>query len=58
MKRNIAFLILGAITVTMISLKMNREIDLSWWWVFAPLWIPFAMFIITMLILAILFSTK
>ncbi len=53
MKRNIAFLILGAITVTMIFFKMNREIDLSWWWIFAPLWVPVAIGILFIIICAI-----
>ena len=54
MKRNIAFLILGAITVTMIFFKMNREIDLSWWWIFAPLWVPVALGIVFIILFGII----
>jgi hypothetical protein len=25
-------------------LKLSESIDWSWWWVTAPLWIPFALF--------------
>lgn len=28
------------LTVLFVGLKLTHYIDWSWWWVFAPLWIP------------------
>lgn len=28
------------LAVMLIGLKLTRHIDLSWWWVLSPLWIP------------------
>jgi len=33
---------LGLLTLLFIGLKLGNVIDWSWWWVMAPLWIPFA----------------
>lgn len=30
----------GLLTILFIGLKLGNIIDWSWWWVFAPLWIP------------------
>ena len=30
----------GALTILFIGLKLTHVINWSWWWVFAPLWIP------------------
>lgn len=32
----------GLLGIAFIVLKLCRVIDWSWWWVTAPLWIPFA----------------
>ncbi len=31
---------IGLLTVILIVLKLTKNIDISWWWVFAPMWIP------------------
>ena len=33
---------LGALAILFIALKLLNQITWSWWWVLAPLWIPFA----------------
>ena len=33
---------LGMLTILFIGLKLTNYIDWSWWWVLAPLWLPFA----------------
>lgn len=30
----------GMLAILFIGLKLGGVIDWSWWWVFAPLWIP------------------
>ena len=45
---------LGLLTITFIVLKLTGVIDWSWWWVLAPVWIPF---VITIMILAIIVFT-
>ena len=32
----------GFLTLLFLGLKLTDVIDWSWWWVFAPLWIPVA----------------
>ena len=32
--------------IAFIILKLCHVIDWSWWWVLAPFWIPFAIFVI------------
>jgi hypothetical protein len=34
-------------------LKLTKYIDWSWWWVLSPLWIPFAIIVLVILLLAI-----
>lgn len=31
---------LGLLTILFIGLKLTHYIDWSWWWIFAPIWIP------------------
>lgn len=33
---------MGLLTLLFLGLKLTHYIDWSWWWVFAPLWIPAA----------------
>lgn len=33
---------LGALAIAFIVLKLLGQIDWSWWWVLAPIWIPAA----------------
>lgn len=37
------------LTILFIGLKLTHYIDWSWWWVLAPSWIPFTLFIIFMI---------
>lgn len=41
------------LTILFVALKLLDKIDWSWWWVLAPLWIPWAIFIVCVLIVAI-----
>lgn len=34
---------LPALTLVLIALKLAGVISTSWWWVLAPVWIPFAL---------------
>lgn len=36
----------GMLTVLFIGLKLTNYIDWSWWWVLAPLWLPFIIIIV------------
>lgn len=40
---------LGVLTILFIALKLLNQIDWSWWWVLAPIWIPFAIMIIILI---------
>ena len=39
----------GALTILFIALKLLNQINWSWWWVLAPIWIPFAIMIIILI---------
>jgi hypothetical protein len=43
----------GLLTIVFITLKLTDYIDWSWWWVLSPLWIPFAIIVLVILLLAI-----
>ena len=42
----------GLLTIVFITLKLTNYIDWSWWWVLSPLWIPFAIIMLVILLLA------
>ena len=44
---------LGALTILFTALKLTHVIDWSWWWVLAPLWIPVAVVLGIIVIVAI-----
>lgn len=47
----------GLLAIVFITLKLLGVIAWSWWWVLAPIWIPFALvfaFLIVVLIVAVL----
>lgn len=53
----------GILTIIFVIAKIGGYIDWSWWWVFAPLWIPAAIgilfflgMLLTMLVVIILAS--
>jgi len=43
----------GLLTIVFITLKLTDYIDWSWWWVLSPLWIPFVVIVLVILLLAI-----
>ena len=43
----------GLLTIVFITLKLTEYIDWSWWWVLSPLWIPFVVIAIVIVLLAI-----
>jgi len=44
----------GLLAILFIGLKLGKVIDWSWWWVLCPLWIPFTIAIIAIVIYAII----
>jgi hypothetical protein len=47
---------LGLLQLLFIALKLTNVIAWSWWWVFAPTWIGFLLFVLIMVIVAIIIS--
>ena len=43
-----------ALTATFVVLKLTGVIAWSWWWVFSPLWIPIALFLLIFIIALII----
>ena len=43
----------GLTFIVFLVLKLCNVIDWSWWWVTAPLWIPFAIGVVILLIIVI-----
>jgi hypothetical protein len=41
----------GAVFIVFLVLKLTDVIDWSWWWVTAPLWIPFVLGILLVLMI-------
>jgi len=39
----------GLLAILFIALKLTGVIAWSWWWVLAPLWIPFAVVLVVVL---------
>jgi hypothetical protein len=44
---------LGILTLIFITLKLCDKIDWSWWYVLAPLWIPWSILIFPLMFLVI-----
>lgn len=44
----------GALFLVLLVLKLTDNIDLSWWWVTAPLWIPYAIALAVVVIGAVI----
>lgn len=38
--------VVGLLGVLFVALKLTGHITWSWWWVLAPFWVPFALFLI------------
>ena len=45
----------GLLTILFIGLKLTGYINWSWWWVFAPLWIPTGIVVGILIIVLIAF---
>lgn len=45
-KKTFSVGILEILTMTLIILKLCKVISISWWWVFSPIWIPLALYIL------------
>lgn len=43
----------GLLTIAFVVLKLTGTIDWSWWWVLAPLWIGFAIFLVVVAIVGL-----
>ncbi len=43
----------GALAIAFIVLKLTGTIHWSWLWVLAPIWIPFAIFLVVVVVLLI-----
>lgn len=43
----------GLLFLIFLTLKLCKVISWSWWWVTAPLWSPFALFILIILIVVV-----
>lgn len=48
----------GLLTILFIALKLTKVITWSWWWVLAPMWIPFAIVLLFIIFGAILVAFK
>lgn len=44
----------GLLAIVFIVLKLTKVIDWSWWWVTCPLWLPWAIALVVIIIYAIL----
>lgn len=44
----------GLLTVLFIGLKLTGHIAWSWWWVLSPIWIPLALVLILVAVVAAL----
>lgn len=49
-----SLILASLLTVAFVVLKLCKVISWSWWWVFSPLWIGFALSIVTVIVIAII----
>lgn len=51
---------LGALAILFIALKLLNQITWSWWLVLSPIWIPFAIILVVLLVIGgiMLFATR
>jgi hypothetical protein len=40
----------GLLAILFIGLKLGGVIDWSWWWVLAPIWVPFALIVVVFIV--------
>ena len=50
----------GALAILFIALKLLNQITWSWWWVLSPIWIPFVIILVVLLVIGsiMLFVTR
>lgn len=50
----------GALAILFIALKLLNQITWSWWWVLSPIWIPFVIIFVVLLVIGsiMLFVTR
>ena len=48
----------GALTIAFIVLKLTGVIGWSWWWVLAPLWIPWSIVLAILFVVAVVILIK
>ena len=48
----------GLLTIVFIVLKLMGIISWSWWWVFSPAWIPFAIAMVLLIIITVLRKSR
>lgn len=49
---------LGLLTIAFIVLRLTHLIMWSWWWVFAPIWIPIAGVILFFIVIVFLLNRR
>lgn len=45
----------GLLTILFVALKLTHVINWSWWWVFAPIWMPIIAVLIILLVIGIIY---
>ena len=45
---------LSLLTVLLIGLKLTGHIGWSWWWVLAPIWVPFFVFLLVLVLIILI----
>jgi hypothetical protein len=53
-----SYSILSILGIVFVVLKLCGIICWSWWWVLAPFWMPFALLIILVIVLSVLFRLR
>ena len=48
----------GLLTIVFIVLKLMGIISWSWWWVFSPAWIPFAVVMVILIMITVLGKSR
>lgn len=48
----------GALALLFIALKLTGVIAWSWWWVLAPLWVPFAIVLLIAIVAGVVAATR
>lgn len=46
----------GAVFIVFLVLKLTGTIDWSWWWITAPLWIGWAIFLVSLAVFGVIYG--